>query len=573
MELAHIPLNDLKLTKVNVRHGRKAPDIADILPSIKQRGILQPLLVRANGEGYEVVAGRRRFFAAQKALEELGEFAPIPCAIMEKDDDAAAIEASLLENEARMPMEPMDRYEAYAKLAKQGRTPDEIADLFGTTAIFVKRTMALANLLPAIKRAYRKDEIDHGTVRLLTMATKAQQSEWLELYDSKDNHAPLGNQLRRWLMGGDNIKTSVALFPLEDYKGNLVTDLFDEETFFADAQLFWQHQEEAIQQQSEVLLADGWTSVQVLERGTYFADWEYEKCPKKKGGRVFVTVHHNGEVAFHEGFVTQKEARAKERAANGKDGTANPAKPQKPEVTKAMERYLELHRHALVRADLLAKPDIALCLSVAHMIAGSALWNIRPDDQRAPKPEIEASVMASPSQAVFDAERAEILKLLDIDEDRSELVRHTGDTYWTATIFAKLLKLSKDDVLRIMTFAMTETLQSGSSLVELLGVLMGTKAQERWHPDEPFLDLLKDKAAINAVLSDVAGSIVAEANIKETGKTQKGIIHDCLNGENGRKQINNWVPNWLQFPYQNHTETPINTTRIGCEWERVADLI
>jgi ParB family chromosome partitioning protein len=573
MELTHIPLTDLKLTKVNVRHGRKAPDISDILPSIKQRGILQPLLVRPNGKGYEIVAGRRRFFAAQKALDELGAFDPVPCAIMEKDDDAAALEASLLENEARMPMEPMDRYEAFSKLAKQGRTAEEIADLFATTTGFVKRTMALANLLPAIKRSYRNDTIDHRTIRLLTMATKAQQTEWFDLFKSDDQHAPIGNKLKRWLLGGENIKTSVALFSLDDYEGQLVTDLFEEETYFADSETFWQHQEAALKQRCEDYLTDGWKSVEVQERGSYFANWEYEACSKKKGGRIFVTVNHNGEVTFHEGYVTQREARAKERAANSKDGIGNVDKPQKPEITKAMERYLELHRHALVRQDLLAKPQIALCLSVAHMIAGSALWNIKPEDQRAPKPEIGASVMASSAQAAFEAERSEILKLLDMDEDRCELVRHTGDTYWTATLFAKLLKLSQENVLRILSFAMAETLQSGSTLVEMLGVLMGTKAHKRWQADDTFLDLLKDKAAINAVLSNVAGSTVAEANIKQTGKIQKGILHDCLNGENGRKQVNNWVPNWLQFPYQSHADRPINTTRIGGEWERVADLV
>jgi len=573
MELAHIPLDQLKLTKVNVRHGRKAPDVSDILPSIRERGILQPLLVRPNGEGYEVVAGRRRFFAAQKALEETGSFAPIPCAIMEKGDDASAIEASLLENEARMPMDPMDRYEAFARLAKQGRSLAEIADLFATTEASVRRTMALANLLPAIKRAYREDRIEHGTVRLLTMATKAQQAEWLDLFESDDHHAPLGNQLKRWLLGGENIKTSVALFPLEDYTGQLVTDLFAEEQYFADPQAFWQAQEKALEARAEEYRAKGWASVEVLERGAYFANWEHEKCSKKEGGRVFVTVSHNGEVTFHEGYITQREARAKERAASGPGKGDTDAKPPKPEITKAMERYLELHRHALVRADLLAHPDIALCLTVAHMIAGSALWTIRPDDQRAPKPEIEASVMASPSQASFETERAEILKLLDMDEDWSELVRHTGDTYWTATLFAKLLKLSRENVLRILTFAMTETLQSGSCLVEMLGVLMGTKAETRWQADDTFLNLLKDKATINAVLSDIAGATVAEANANETGKTQKGIIHDCLTGGNGRKHIDNWVPNWLRFPVQGHTDAPISTTRMGGEWERVKGLV
>ena len=95
----------------------------------------------------------------------------------------------------------------------------------------------------------------------------------------------------------------------------------------------------------------------------------------------------------------------------------------------------------------------------------------------------------------------------------------------------------------------------------------------RWQADDIFLDLLKDKATINAVLSDIAGTTVAEANAKETGKTQKGIIHNCLTGGNGRKQIDNWVPNWLRFPVQGHTDAPISTTRMGREWERVKGLV
>jgi ParB family chromosome partitioning protein len=64
MDLQHIPLSNLKIANVNVRHARKPPDVSDILPSIRARGVLQPLLVRPNGEGFEIVAGRRRYFAA-----------------------------------------------------------------------------------------------------------------------------------------------------------------------------------------------------------------------------------------------------------------------------------------------------------------------------------------------------------------------------------------------------------------------------------------------------------------------------------------------------------------------------
>ncbi len=89
MELAHIPLEQLKVSTLNMRHGRKSPDITDILPSIRARGVQQPLLVRKNGKGYEIVAGRRRFFSLKQIAKESGKIAPIPCAIMAAGDAAA----------------------------------------------------------------------------------------------------------------------------------------------------------------------------------------------------------------------------------------------------------------------------------------------------------------------------------------------------------------------------------------------------------------------------------------------------------------------------------------------------
>ena len=573
MELRHIPLEDLKPAAVNVRHGNKAPDVSDILPSIRKRGILQPLLVRPNGKGYEIVAGRRRFFAASLAAEETGKAASIPCAIMEMGDDAAAVEASLLENVARLPMDPMDQYEAFARLAKQGKEATEIADTFGITERMVKRVLALANLIPAIKTLYRKDEIDASTLRILTMASKAQQKEWLKLHKDEEAYAPLGEQLKRWLFGGDNIRTSAALFDLADYKGEVVTDLFGEDSYFADSKLFWQMQDEAIETRRQTLLNKGWTSVEVFERGQYFSEWDYEKTGKKNGGRVFVTIHYNGEATFHEGYVTRREARTKERRANGKVAADASNKSAKPEITKAMQTYLELYRHALVRADLLKHPAIAMRLAVAHMIAGSGLWTIRSEPQRAPKPEIAASVQVSVSQHEFNKEREAVLPLLDINTDRAELVRHNGDCYPAAVLFMKLLTLSDAEVMRVMTFAMAETLQAGSCIVEAVGVHLGTEAKGRWRADDVFLDLMKDKAAINAVLESIGGKQVAGANATETGKVQKGIIADFLKGENGRKQVKRWTPNWLNFPFESQSEVTIESASIGAEWLRVAGLV
>jgi ParB family chromosome partitioning protein len=179
MQLTHIDLGNLSISALNMRHGKKAPDVSDILPSIRARGVLVPLLVRPNGtpDTFEIVAGRRRYFAAKSIADEQGEIAPLPCAVMEADDDAAALEASLIENTARLDPDAMSQYETFVRLTKEGRSVAEIAATFGITERMVNQRLALGNLLPKIRDAYRAEEIDAETVRHLTLASKAQQKE------------------------------------------------------------------------------------------------------------------------------------------------------------------------------------------------------------------------------------------------------------------------------------------------------------------------------------------------------------------------------------------------------------
>src|SRR3546814_7352639 len=66
VKLDFIPLDKLSVSKANMRHGKKPPDISDILPTVRARGVIQPIIVRPNGgpDSFEIVAGRRRFHAA-----------------------------------------------------------------------------------------------------------------------------------------------------------------------------------------------------------------------------------------------------------------------------------------------------------------------------------------------------------------------------------------------------------------------------------------------------------------------------------------------------------------------------
>jgi len=249
MQLENIELAKLSVSPANMRNAKKPPDISDILPSVRVRGVLVPLLVRPNGSAdtYEIVAGRRRFHAAQAVAEEGGSNAPLPCAIMEEGDDASALEASLIENLVRENPDEVTQWEQFTQLVKKGRKAAEIADTFGMDEKTVGRILALGNLLAPIRKAYRAEEIDAITVRHLTLASKAQQKAWLALFKDEEAYAPLGSQLKAWLFGGASISVSAAIFDMEGFNGQTISDLFAEDGYFADADQFWEAQSAAIE--------------------------------------------------------------------------------------------------------------------------------------------------------------------------------------------------------------------------------------------------------------------------------------------------------------------------------------
>jgi ParB family transcriptional regulator, chromosome partitioning protein len=567
MELLHIPLSELAIAKVNVRHNVKKADYKDLIPSIKERGILQPLLVRKNGRGYEIIAGRRRFLAACSLEKEGLEVEAVPCAVMAKGDDAAAVEASLIENVAHLPMDDMDQFEAFQRLLKEGRSIEDIANVFGVTELTVKRRLAIANLAPKIRQLYRVEDIDAETLRALTLATKQQQKDWLALWDDEEQHAPRGTHLKKWLLGGENIPTSVALFDLGQYQGEIITDLFGEEKFFANPDGFWALQEAAIQTKRDEYLAQGWPRVEVLPRGARFYEWECQKTTKKKGGTIWIAVSERGEVELHEGYVSREEARKREKQERGETETLRATK---PELTAPMQNYVELHRLAAIRLELLNHPHVALRLTLAHMIVGSSLWMVKSEPIKVAKPEIGASLAANPATGYFEERRKELLTLLGFEEDRGSLVRPNGDDFGVASLFAQLLKLPDEDVLRLMALAMAETLAGGTAAAELAGAVTGATLND-WRPDEIFFDLLNGKDVVNALLADIGTAAIADGNKAEPAKVQKGIIKDIMRGENGREANADWLPAYFRFPPTAHTER--GGIAVVDKWQSVAELI
>ena len=559
MKLKDIPLEQLSISKLNMRAKDKDPDISDILPSIRQHGVHQTLLVRPEGEGFGILAGRRRFYALLKVAEETGEKLTAPCGILETDDDAVAIEASLIENLARLPATELEQFAGFKKLKTKGRSIAEIADYFGVTELKVKRILALASLKPAIIKMYEQDEINVPTIRLLTMASPTQQTEWLKLAQDEEQETPTGHWLKTWLVGEQKIITDAALFCLKNYKGAILTDLFGETGYFADPDLFWELQNAQISDMVNAYETDGWT-VELLERGQRFHDWNYVKRPKEAGGKVFISVDTDGHVKTSEGYLTAEDAKKIQAILTGADVKSDKAKPTvKPEMSGPLVEYVKLHRHSAIRASLLARPNIALRLSVAHMLMGSSLWSIAPQNTRARKDATTESVAASQGALAFEKEREAIYQLLDITQfdcpysPNKRLAE--GDI---VELFAKLLTMDDATVMRVLTFAMAESLEAGSDMIEAIPLTIDVDMQKLWEPDDAFFDILRDKKIINAMVGEIAGERTAKAHLTDTGAKQKQIIRNRIAGH-GCEADKDWRPKWMHtIPshYMNVETTP-----------------
>ena len=544
MKLDFIDLGKLSISKANMRYAKKAPDVSDILPTVRARGVLVPLIVRPNcAEGaYEIVAGARRFTAACVVAGEKGEADSLPCAILEEGDDAAALEASLIENVARRDADEVTQWATYTRLVREGRSIADLADTFGMPEPMVKRILALGNLLPRIRSLYAEEKISSGTVRHLTMASKGQQRAWLALFDDPQTYCPQGNQLKSWLFGGGAIKAEHALFDAEASGLAIVADLFGDDRYFADSDAFWTAQVAAVETRRLAFMDEGWSDVFVLPRGEHFRSWEFRQAPKRKGGRIYIEVRDTGEIDIHEGFVTAKEAA---RLDKGEKIEASP-KTARPELTARTQTYVDLHRHAAVRAALTGHPAVALRLMVAHVVAGSPLWNVKIEPQSAKDDDVRESIEVSRAEAVFDEKRRAVLAMLGFDAEEPSVTG--GNPMPLAALFQRLLDLPDRAVMDVIAIVIGETLFAGSAAVEAMGLHIGLDMAKWWNADDAFFEGLRDREVLTALVAEVGGAEVAAANAKEKGATLKAIVRDHLDGTNGRTKVEGWVPKWMAFP-------------------------
>ena len=162
--LRQIPIEFLHANPNNPRKTFKEEDLEDLSRSIRDKGLLQPIVARSknDGQGFEIVAGERRWRAAQRAGVH-----DVPVIVRELSD-GEALEVALIENIQRADLNALEEARAYAQLTEQFQyTQQQLADSVGKSRSHIANTLRLLSLPQEVKRHIEEGNLTAGHARSL----------------------------------------------------------------------------------------------------------------------------------------------------------------------------------------------------------------------------------------------------------------------------------------------------------------------------------------------------------------------------------------------------------------------
>jgi len=171
--LRQIAVDLLQRGKYQPRTQMDKEALADLAESIKQQGVVQPIVVRPIGEGrYEIVAGERRWRASQ-----LAGLDKIPALVRDIPDEAA-IAVALIENIQRENLNPIEEAMALQRLANEfGLTQEQVAEHVGRSRVAVTNLLRLLNLNSDVRKLLEEGRLDMGHGRALLALEGQAQSQ------------------------------------------------------------------------------------------------------------------------------------------------------------------------------------------------------------------------------------------------------------------------------------------------------------------------------------------------------------------------------------------------------------
>ena len=285
-----IALNKLTLHPRNVRAGSitayAAEAITPLAANIAMRGLLQPLVVQKLEDGtYGVVGGGRRLaalktLASDKSAKGFSKSMKVACREMSGDETALST-VSYSENALQLPMDALDRFEAFAAMRDQdGASIDLIARSFAIPERQVKEALRLGNIHSDIRQAHRSGKINLEALR----AFDAHPDPEVQL-ETFTNLVQEHGQVTSWQVRGAfqnrwvRIGDAVGAFVREAYQaagGEVLADLIEEDSILADNSLITKLLSEELQARAEAeraRLGFAWAEYRTEARWDSFSDY------------------------------------------------------------------------------------------------------------------------------------------------------------------------------------------------------------------------------------------------------------------------------------------------------------
>lgn len=162
-DLRSIPLDKIGPNPFQPRKAFDPEKLAELAESFKSRGMLQPILVKKDGAGFQLVAGERRYRAAKLAGLET-----IPALVLEEIETPEMLQLALIENLQREDLNPIETAQAYQSLVDQcGLTQGELAARIGRNRASVANTLRLLTLPDTIKNLIAEGKLSEGHARAI----------------------------------------------------------------------------------------------------------------------------------------------------------------------------------------------------------------------------------------------------------------------------------------------------------------------------------------------------------------------------------------------------------------------